>query len=140
MRSFTRTTLAVTAAALALALAVLVGCGGSGSGSTATKGTDTSSGNAVADEAVGVAVYPGTNPEEIFTGIYTMVTSDGFDEVLEFYRGELPDAIFSEISIETGRGASFMVTEGDSYRNVSVEENLPESGSVTITVSEVKSE
>jgi len=125
---------------IAVVLIVIAGCGGSNSATEAeNKGTD-SKGKTVTEETLGVAVYSGTTPEEAYPGVYKMVTDDGFDEVIAFYKAELPDAVFSELPIPSGKGAAFAVSEGGFQGNVSVEENLPVEGKVTITVSRFNSE
>ena len=130
MKKFGSPGLIAIALLLAVTLAVISGCGGSKSNS----GND-SRGKAVTAETVGVAIYPGTVPEEAYPGVYKMATEDAFDRVVAFYKAELPGATFSEITIPSGRGASFVVDKGDFHGNVSIEENVPESGRVTITVS-----
>jgi hypothetical protein len=125
-----RSVLTVTAVAFVLLIAALSasGCGGGG-------GTATTTGSKADAARVGVPVYPGTSPEEAYAGVYKMVTPDSFDKVVAFYKDKLPGATYSQITIPTGRGASFLVDDKDFHGNVSVEENLPASGKVTITVS-----
>ena len=135
MKKLAPATLIVLALLLAVTLAVAAGCGGSKSTEkTDTKVVDTGEKD-VSTETVGVAVYAGTKPEEAYPGVYSMVTGDGFDEVVGFYKAELPGATFSEIEIPSGRGASFLVDKDDFSGNVSIEENIPSDGKVTITVS-----
>jgi hypothetical protein len=64
-----------------------------------------------------------------------MTTADSFEAVVEFYKKQLPKATFSQIAIDTGKGASYVLDDADFHGNVSVEENLPTKGQVTITVS-----
>ncbi len=135
MKRYTCLALVTLALMLALALLVVAGCGGS---SPNTSGADTS-GNTVDAKAVGVPTYPGTTPEEVYPDVYRMVTTDGYAKVAAFYKEKLTGATTSEITIPTGRAASFMVTEDWGYRNVSVEENVPESGRVSITVTKATS-
>jgi hypothetical protein len=133
---------------LAIMLVAIAGCGG---GTTTPASTDTtpttptstgtspttpaSTGTTPTEKDVGVVGYPGTSPEQVYAGVYKMVTADGYDKVVEFYKKAEPGAVFSEITIPTGKGASFVVDTADFHGNISVEENLPESGKVTITVS-----
>lgn len=128
---------------LACVLAASAGCGGSKSPGTSPEtstspNTGPSTGSSpggVTQQQIGVPVYPGTRPEQTFAGIYQMTTTDSFDQVVAFYKKELPKATFSEITIPTGKGASLVVDESGFHGNVSVEENLPEKGQVTIRVS-----
>ncbi len=124
--------------ALCLALALMVtGCGGS---TTTRGGSDTSPGKATSPVNVGAPVYTGTNPEEVYSGVYKMVTPDGFEQVVAFYEKELPNAAFTETTIETGKGASFLVDTSSFHGNVSVEENVPAKGQVTITISRINTQ
>lgn len=136
-----RRSIVLTALMLALALstAVIAGCGASTSQSSGPEKTATD-GNKDGAVAVGVTAYPGTRPDEVYNGVYKMTTSDTFDQVVGFYKKELPQATFSEIKIDTGRGASFLVDSAEFHGNVSVEENLPSDGQVTITVSRIRTE
>ncbi len=121
-----------------LLLALLLAAGGCGSGSSSDSGDavkTTPAGKEVTEETLGVEIYPGSSPEEAFAGVYKMVTPDGYDKVVEFYKKSEPDAVFSETAIETGKGAAFVVDKSGFHGNISVEENLPSQGEVTITVS-----
>ncbi|MHB8895722.1 MAG: hypothetical protein ACYC99_11185 [Candidatus Geothermincolia bacterium] len=132
--------IAVLALVIVASSLALAGCGGSkGSGkSTSPPASSSASTGGVTSQTLGVPVYPGTRADEAFAGVFKMTTTDSFDKVIEFYEKELPDATFSEIKIDTGRGASFVVDKSDFNGNISVEENLPGSGQVTITVSRFK--
>jgi len=126
--------IAMTVTALCLLLAIVslaAGCGGS---KPATK--PSSSGSSAAPSNIGVPVYPGTTPEEAF-GVTKMVTTDSYDQVVAFYKKALPGATFSEITIPSGKGASLLVDTKEFHGNVSIEENLPSSGKVTISVSKI---
>jgi len=114
---------------LGLSLLLLAGCGG---GTTASKGSPPS---AVSIQNLGVPAYPGTKPSEAYSGVFKMTTADSFEAVVEFYKKQLPKATFSQIAIDTGKGASFVLDDADFHGNVSVEENMPTKGQVTITVS-----
>jgi len=125
-------TIAFLALVLASIMVISAGCGGSGStGTTSPKGGVTSQG-------LGVPVYTGTTAEEVYPGVFKMTTTHGFDQVVAFYKKELREATFSEIKIDTGRGASFVVDMKGFNGNISVEENLLADGQVTVTVSKFK--
>ncbi|HEY5532167.1 MAG TPA: hypothetical protein VIK22_09225 [Candidatus Anoxymicrobiaceae bacterium] len=117
---------------LAFGLALSAGCGGSKT--TSSAGTSSTSGE-VSEQAVGVPIYPGTKPEQVYEGVYKMTTGDSFDQVAAFYKKQLPTATYSETTIQTGKGAAFVVDESTFHGNISVEENTPSNGKVTITVS-----
>jgi len=117
---------------LAFGLALSAGCGGSKA--TSSTGPSSASGY-VSEQTVGVPIYPGTKPEQEYAGVYKMTTGDSFDQVVAFYRKQLPKATYSETTIQTGKGAAFVVDESTFHGNVSVEENTPSNGKVTITVS-----
>lgn len=122
---------------LACGLAVLAGCGGSKTAGTSTStsaGASTGPGGST-EQQVGVPLYPGTKAEQAYAGVYKMTTTDSFDQVVAFYKKELPKATFSQTTIPTGKGAAFVVDESSFHGNVSVEENLPANGQVTVTVS-----
>lgn len=109
-------------------------------GETSSPGTSnsTSSSGDVTETQVGVPVYPGTTPREAYKDVYKMITTDGYDKVVGFYKEKLPEATFSEMSIGTGKGAAFNVQSADFHGNVSVEEGMPAKGQVTITVSKIR--
>jgi hypothetical protein len=120
---------AVVCGALVISAFLASGCGSGGGATSASKKT-------AAD--VGVPVYPGTSPEEAYSGVYRMVTTDSFEKVVTFYKDKLPAAVYSEIAIPTGKGASLVVDDGGFHGNLSVEENLPSPGKVTVTASRFK--
>ena len=77
---------------LAFGLALSAGCGGSKT--TSSAGTSSTSGE-VSEQAVGVPIYPGTKPEQVYEGVYKMTTGDSFDQVAAFYKKQLPTATYS---------------------------------------------
>lgn len=123
---------------LACCIAIFAGCGGSTPATTGAQGKTSSPNGGVTSKALPVPAYPQTEPDEVYDGVFKMITTDSFDQVIGFYKKELPAATFSQIKIDTGRGASFLVDSDAFHGNVSVEENLPSNGEVTITVSSYK--
>ena len=136
--------LIATSILLTVGLAVSAGCGGSknttgtGTNPSLSKTPATTSGSSssnVTEQTLGVPIYPGTKPEQAYTGVYKKTTGDGFDKVVEYYRKQVPGATYSETVIESGKGASFVVDSSSFHGNISLEENMPSKGHVTITVS-----
>lgn len=86
---------------------------------------------------LGVPIYPGaekvegesdtitTEGEEgtsVISGT-TLETSDSFDEVVAWYKEKMPSAMFTELDEDGGKSASFMVTEEDAIRTVTITED-----------------
>ena len=125
---------------LAGGLAMSAGCGGSKTTSGGPSTAPTSAPATTNAQTVGAPIYPGTKAEPVYAGVYKMVTGDSYDKVVAFYKKELPNATFSETTIPSGKGSSLLIDSADFRGNVSVEENMPSSGKVTVTVGKISTQ